>query len=363
MKFQVVLFFSFYFLVGNLIAQQNNLSVENNSYNNHSYQIINFKLTRTLGSLCSSVVNNFSAKVQKTTNGLVFSSENFSFEFHSTTNNWNNPYRYVTNVYRYDETATASNNLRSGFSYAFATNEANGLIKEGVIRQRVFLDGNILCDYTWETWDDNLTCDNSDSGLSNVRVFHNSPDAPAVDVLIDNSKVLSNIAYPSNSNYLKVNSGTRNIKVAVAGTNTVAIEADLELKNSISYSVIALNKVANIEPLVLIDRTSSPDNSCAIRIVHGAPSAPAVDVYMTKFAADLSKAKPILSSVPFKGASDYIDIPCSNYQFRITVANTKTVAIDTGNVSITKGAYTAIARDNVGGGSPFGVTLVSDNIN
>ena len=44
---------------------------------------------------------------------------------------------------------------------------------------------------------------------SRVRVVHASPDAPAVDVLVDGSEVLSDVPYGNASTYLTVASGAR----------------------------------------------------------------------------------------------------------------------------------------------------------
>ena len=73
------------------------------------------------------------------------------------------------------------------------------------------------------------SCDkDDDKTYANVLVTHASPDAPGVDLLIDNVKQNSAaLTYPNNTGYLDVESGTRNIKVNVAGTATTVINADL----------------------------------------------------------------------------------------------------------------------------------------
>ena len=65
------------------------------------------------------------------------------------------------------------------------------------------------------------------SGTAQVRVVHGSPDAPAVDVLVDGAVVLNNVAYKDASGYLGVPEGTRNIKVNAAGTATSVINANV----------------------------------------------------------------------------------------------------------------------------------------
>ena len=65
--------------------------------------------------------------------------------------------------------------------------------------------------------------DDNDVSNANVMVVHASPNAPAVDVRINNNVALSNVAYPTNSNYNDVPGGVTNVKLSPAGTTTYVI--------------------------------------------------------------------------------------------------------------------------------------------
>src|SRR5690606_318306 len=86
-----------------------------------------------------------------------------------------------------------------------------------------------------------------------VRVIHASPDAPNVDVLVDDAVALTDVPFPAASDYLPLSSGERNFKVNVAGTATTAIDVDVTLGGSTDYSVLAVGFVADIEPLLTVD--------------------------------------------------------------------------------------------------------------
>jgi hypothetical protein len=203
---------------------------------------------------------------------------------------------------------------------------------------------------------------NSPSKNAQVRVVHGSPDAPAVDVLVDGAKVLDSVAYQDASAYLTVPSGNRNVKVNVYATATSVINADVALAKDAAYTVIAVNTVAAIEPLVLTDDLAAPAaGNVKVRLVHGAPSVGAVDIYVTAPGADLAAATPTLTDVPFKGASGYLEVPAGDYQVRITPAGTKTVAIDTGALTLAAGLIrTGIAVEAPGGGAPLSALLLAD---
>ena len=68
-----------------------------------------------------------------------------------------------------------------------------------------------------------------------VKVIHASPDAPGVDLLVDNTVAGTNLTFPNNTGYLAVPSGTRNVKVNVTGTSTTVIEANIDFMKDINY--------------------------------------------------------------------------------------------------------------------------------
>jgi hypothetical protein len=210
-----------------------------------------------------------------------------------------------------------------------------------------------------------LGCSDDKTGPSasaQVRIVHGSPDAPAVDVLVDDKVVLTGVAYKGASGYLAVPSGTRNFKVNAAGTSTTVINANAAVSADANYTIIATNLLASIEPLVLVDDLTDPaGGKIKLRLVHGAPNVGQVDIYITAPGADLAAATPTLSAVPFKTASAYLEVAAGNYQVRITPTGTKTVAIDTGALTLAAGQIrTAIAVESIGGGAPLSALLLVD---
>jgi hypothetical protein len=210
-------------------------------------------------------------------------------------------------------------------------------------------------------------CDDDDDntgpeGDARVRVVHASPDAPDVDVLLDDAEVLSDVPYLATSEYLETTDGAHNLKVNAAGTATTVIDADVTLTDGTDYTVIASGLVAQIEPIVLEDDNTAPAaGSVRVRAIHGAPSAPTVDVYVTAPDADLATATPTLTGVDFGEFSDYLEVPAGDYQVRVTPAGTKVVAIDSGALTLSGGQVrTVIAVDAAGGGAPFDFLVLAD---
>jgi hypothetical protein len=188
-----------------------------------------------------------------------------------------------------------------------------------------------------------------------VRVLHASPDAPAVDVFLNGASVVTNAPFKAATAFAETNAGANAIRVNAAGTQTTVINATPTFASGRAYTVIAANKLASIEPLVVDDDGSSPPaGQVKVRVVHGAPSAPAVDVYVTPPGAALSGATPTLSNVAFKGISNALTVGAATYQIRVTATGSKTPVYDSGSVPLAGGAnLVLVAVDQSAGSSPI----------
>jgi Domain of unknown function (DUF4397) len=179
---------------------------------------------------------------------------------------------------------------------------------------------------------------------SKVLVTHASPDAPGVDLLVDNAVAGTNLTFPNSTGYLEVNSGTRNVKVNVTGTTTTALQANLNLAADKNYSVFAVNNVAMIEAVVLEDNLTSPASGKAhVRFIHLSPNAPAVDITLTDGTV-------VFGDYIFKEASAFTPLNAATYNLQVRLAGTTTVVLDLPNIALTAGKiYTVFAKGLVGG--------------
>lgn len=133
-----------------------------------------------------------------------------------------------------------------------------------------------------------------------IRVLHASPDAPAVDVYLDGSEAISDLAFNEITDYVSVPAGSHNVEVfpaAADGTGDAVITADVMLSADTDYTVAAVGALAEIEPLVLVDDNSAPPaGQVRVRFVHASPDAPAVDIFAEGVGV-------VVSGAAFKDAS------------------------------------------------------------
>lgn len=191
------------------------------------------------------------------------------------------------------------------------------------------------------------SCDkDDDETYADVMVIHASPDAPGVDVLIDDTKENSSaLTFPNNTGYLEVETGTRNIKVNVAGTTNTVIDVDLTLERDKSYSVFAVDSVSKITAIALEDDLTSPAAGKAhVRFVHLAPDAPAVDI------AVASSGSVVFGDVSFKESTAFTPLDAGTYLLDVRVAGTGTVALVLPALTLEAGKiYTVFAKGFLGG--------------
>lgn len=198
-----------------------------------------------------------------------------------------------------------------------------------------------------------------------VRVLHASPDAPAVDVLVDGAKVIENLPYREYTEYLALPAGRHEIRVNVTGTSTTVLNAAPTVEAGRDYTAIAVGfagKAPALDLMLLADDNTLPmGNQIKIRVVHAAASAPGVDVYVTTPFESLDGKTAALQNVPFKVASGYLAVPPSLYQARVAVAGTKTIAIDSHRLVTWAGIIrTIVAVDKKDGGAPFDFVILPD---
>lgn len=177
-----------------------------------------------------------------------------------------------------------------------------------------------------------------------VKVIHASPDAPGVDLLVDNTIAGTNLTFPNNTGYLTVNSGTRNIKVNVTGTSTTVIDANLNFIMDKNYSVFAVNAVANLEAIVIEDDLTAPAQSKAhVRFIHLSPDAPAVDI-------TLRDGTVVFGNKSFKEFTAFTPLDAGTYNLEVRVAGTTTVALDLPGINLEAGKiYTVFAKGFLSG--------------
>lgn len=182
---------------------------------------------------------------------------------------------------------------------------------------------------------------------SYLRVAHASPDAPAVDVAVDNESVLTDVAFGDVSDYLALEAGTHNVTITDADDADTVVFDDqvtLDARTATTFAAageIGENASAPFEPVLYHDDALAPgENESAISLIHLSTDAPAVDVTTENGSEVLAE------NVSYGDASDYATLPAGDYDLEIREAaeDDEGAVVTTANVSLDEGtAYSALA--------------------
>ncbi len=193
---------------------------------------------------------------------------------------------------------------------------------------------------------------------ANVRVVHASPDAPTVDIIVNGTPVDAklDIDYQDATAWLAIAPDTYDIAVEanLPGDDANVLSLSTTLVSDQTYTVFAIGSVADdtLEALVVENTLTAVTNgNIRAQVVHAAPNAPDVDVYVTAPNVELSSEQP-LATLSYKAFTGQVEVPAGDYQIRITPAGSTTVVFDSGTLSLVAGSDLLIsATQNVATGS------------
>ncbi len=200
---------------------------------------------------------------------------------------------------------------------------------------------------------------------ANVRVVHDSPNAPPISVIVNGAvttPLVPSLGYEAFTPYESLTAGNVNFEITPASnTGSVLVNKTLNLQPGTVHSIYAVGDLASLQTLITRDDDRRYATQAKLRIIHGSPSAGLVDVYLTTPGTSIASAAPTYGAVPFLTDTGFVSYAAGSYTLTITPAGSKTPAIGPLNVELANaGIYTAVARDAAGGGSPLGLILLDD---
>lgn len=143
-------------------------------------------------------------------------------------------------------------------------------------------------------------------GEATIRFLNASIDAPNLDFVIDNSKILVDQPFKLASGLIKVKAGSRTIKILEAGGIAPIFTGSFNFELDKTYMVIAINNYINLSGLVFeTPQRSLGSDKALLRVVHVSPNAPTVYI---KFST-LSDRPPNYVTLSYRGVSNYVEYP------------------------------------------------------
>ncbi len=190
-----------------------------------------------------------------------------------------------------------------------------------------------------------------------IRIGHYSPDAPDVNVLVDDDHIIENVSFGELTEYFNTDPGSHEIEVVSARSGDPVFNANLDLENDTEYTVLAIGEGGSVRPLVLVDENRSVEDRTQVRLVHTSPDAPAVDARVVD--AD-GEGPTLFRNVAFGEASDYIGVDASTYDIDVMPTGSDDPALSLSDVTLDGGGTVTIFATGMLQDDTLDAQLVTD---
>lgn len=167
-----------------------------------------------------------------------------------------------------------------------------------------------------------MDCFEIKNNSSLVRVFHAAPQAPNVDVYVNDQMVFSNLAFGDFTRYVYLDEGEYNVSVYLAGQkDRPVINQMVDVSSQQIFTIAATGNLDNLGLLVIPDKVSkSPSqNYSSVRVIHLSPNAPGVDILVD---GDI-----LFEDISFGEGTDYVDLNPGTYNVNVVLNTDKSVVL------------------------------------
>ena len=167
-----------------------------------------------------------------------------------------------------------------------------------------------------------MDCFEIKNNSSLVRVFHAAPQAPNVDVYVNDQMVFSNLAFGDFTRYVYLDEGEYNVSVYLAGQkDRPVINQMVDVPSQQRFTIAATGNLDNLGLLVIPDKVSkSPSqNYSSVRVIHLSPNAPGVDI--------LVDGDTLFEDISFGEGTDYVDLNPGTYNVNVVLNTDKSVVL------------------------------------
>ena len=165
-----------------------------------------------------------------------------------------------------------------------------------------------------------MDCFEIKNNSSLVRVFHAAPQAPNVDVYVNDQMVFSNLAFGDFTRYVYLDEGEYNVSVYLAGQkDRPVINQMVDVPSQQIFTIAATGNLDNLGLLVIPDKVSkSPSqNYSSVRVIHLSPNAPGVDI--------LVDGDTLFEDISFGEGTEYVELNPGTYNVNVVLNTDKSV--------------------------------------
>jgi hypothetical protein len=148
-----------------------------------------------------------------------------------------------------------------------------------------------------------------------VRLVHAAPDAPPVDVYLNDAEIAQNLEFGTATEYVTVPSGTgRGVRVTATGTpvEEAIIDTSLDFDPGQAYEILVTGGGDDLDLTVTgTDLRPLPQGQARLRVIHASPDADAFDVGIA------GSEENLFEGINFGDATDYVVLDAGDYSLEV----------------------------------------------
>ncbi|MBS0319429.1 MAG: DUF4397 domain-containing protein [Proteobacteria bacterium] len=168
------------------------------------------------------------------------------------------------------------------------------------------------------------------SNPANIRYASFMPNAPAVDVKVQNNTTWTAVPFESITNYQSFDNVQTSFGVYLTDTGATIAESSASLSAKATYSLVGFGTIGN--PKLMFQDDEYPDlgsGNMELRLTHLGFGFGVVDVYITAPDVDIANVDPTYT-LSFGSNTSFQRVTAGPYRVRVTVYSTKSLMYDSG---------------------------------
>lgn len=149
--------------------------------------------------------------------------------------------------------------------------------------------------------------------VSYVSIYNAIPDAPELDLTVDNRLVVPRgFRFGDNTYYQNFYTGERNFQITPYGANNVVADTTVALTDGNAYSLFMVDEYSKAKILVTNDSAAlSEEGRVKVRLINLAPDALPVSLHLKDGSSTL------VENQAFKDASEFVGLDPGTYDFEV----------------------------------------------
>lgn len=179
--------------------------------------------------------------------------------------------------------------------------------------------------------------------ISYVGLYHASPDAPSLDILMENGRInYYPLRYADYTNYLNFYAGERTMRVSPVSASNVVVDTTFTFDTGAAYSLFYVNEYDDIQALLVEDEeVSISPGEASVRFIHLSPDSPEVDV--TRSMND--EMTTLAEGSMYLDATEFITVDSGVQSFHVSLADGGDEVLSIPDLNLRSGGvYTIVAR-------------------